>query len=53
MGGQSYVQFPKGSRPIIKVGEDQLISKMYQMYHSSWEIYKVKATGKIRKAMAI
>ena len=42
MGGELSVQFTEGSRPIIKVGEDEVIFNMYQMYHSSWEINKVK-----------
>ena len=46
MGGRLSVRFPDGGRVIIKVGEDKVIFKMYQMHHSAWEMDKIKSLGK-------
>ena len=46
MGGHLSLWLPEGSRTIIKVGEDNVIFKMYQMHHSGWEIDKSNAIEK-------
>ena len=38
MGGNLSVRFPVGETPIIKVGTDEVIFKMYAMNKSSWSI---------------
>ena len=46
MGGRLSVRFPQREKPIVKVGEDEVIFKMYQTNQSSWEMDGVKAIGK-------
>ena len=53
MGGHLSLRLPEGSRTIIKVGEDDVIFKMYQMHHSGWEIDKSKAIEKKWKTQSI
>ena len=38
MGGNLSVRFPVGETPIIKVGTDEVIFKMYAMNKSSWSV---------------
>ena len=46
MGGCLSVQFLYDKLPVIKVGKDENIHKMYAMNHISWELNKLNKLSK-------